>query len=123
MSWFQKAQARLTELASMQAGWYEGDGVAAKPEALADARTVVSHIDALHLKQPGIFLTTEGNISIEIGDNDNRSNLEIEAFGGGKFETSYFELPNYHLWDNEAGWTSVLRLLDTKYPRPQEPRA
>lgn len=57
-------EQRLTYLAELESGWYDGDGEAVVPLVLTKARDV---IDVLmpKLGRPGIFPTIEGGVSIE----------------------------------------------------------
>jgi hypothetical protein len=73
--------SRLDELASMESGWLDGDGVRPDVVALELARRVLAELLAFEVPRPRVFATPEGGVQAEWSLNNHEVSVAFEPNG------------------------------------------
>lgn len=93
-------ETRLEELAALQDGWYNGDGLSIDPKAIEGARDVLTLLYAnYHEVEVYIYPTPEGHIQLELNHGD--WDVDIQC------TNSFYELLAVALYSDETIETSV----------------
>lgn len=73
--------SRLDEIASLKAGWLDGDGVRPDIGALDRARRVLSDLLTFEVPRPRLFATPEGGVQAEWTVGENEISVTFEPDG------------------------------------------
>jgi len=68
---------RLLEIASLTAGWLDGDGVEIDLSAVELARDILEECSARSIRLPRVYPTPAGGVQLEWHDDDSQTELEI----------------------------------------------
>lgn len=97
---------RLNYLATVEDGWYDGEGEAINPDVLNIANTILSSLDSTTFHLPALFPllgddTNEGGILmewVERGNNPNhRYHINFEITNSFVYEVYVFNLANHEM--------------------------
>jgi hypothetical protein len=58
-------EQRVQELAQLQNGWLDGEGLAPSPDAIQSLRRILTILATVHLPDPALFPTIEGHIEMQ----------------------------------------------------------